>query len=92
MLRAQVIAEVVAKQKANILGRSPGMSRLERLGNVPAGFLSVVTGVRRCGKSTLMEQQMRLAPDSAFYLNFESAALRLASLVRRERLLKGYFF
>ena len=75
MLRAQVIAEVAAKQKANILGRSPGMSRLERLGNVPAGFLSVVTGVRRCGKSTLMEQQMRLAPDSAFYLNFESTAL-----------------
>ena len=75
MLRAQVIAEVAAKQKANILGRSPGMSRLGRLGNVPAGFLSVVTGVRRCGKSTLMEQQMRLAPDSAFYLNFESTAL-----------------
>ena len=75
MLRAQVIAEVAAKQKANILGRSPGMSRLERLGNVPTGFLSVVTGVRRCGKSTLMEQQMRLAPDSAFYLNFESTAL-----------------
>ena len=75
MLRAQVIADVAAKQKANILGRSPGMSRLERLGNVPAGFLSVVTGVRRCGKSTLMEQQMRLAPDSAFYLNFESTAL-----------------
>ena len=75
MLRAQVIAEVAAKQKANVLGRSPGMSRLERLRNVPMGFLSVVTGVRRCGKSTLMEQQMRLAPETAFYLNFESAAL-----------------
>jgi len=75
MLRERVIAEVAAKQKANVLGRSPGMSRLERLGKVPSGFASVVTGVRRCGKSTLMEQQMRMVPDLAFYLNFESTAL-----------------
>ena len=75
MLRERVIAEVAAKQKANVLGRSPGMSRLERLGKVPSGFASVVTGVRRCGKSTLMEQQMRMVSDQAFYLNFESTAL-----------------
>ena len=53
MLRESVIAEVAAKQKANVLGRSPGMSRLERLGSTPQGFVSVITGVRRCGKSTL---------------------------------------
>lgn len=61
MLRESVIAEVAAKQKTNVLGRSPGMPRLERLGNVPPGFASIVTGVRRCGKSTLMEQRMRSA-------------------------------
>lgn len=75
MLRESVIAEVAAKQKTNVLGRSPGMPRLERLGNVPPGFASIVTGVRRCGKSTLMEQRMRTAPNEAFYLNFESTAL-----------------
>lgn len=75
MLRESVIAEVAAKQKANVLGRSPGMSRLERLGSTPQGFVSVITGVRRCGKSTLMEQRMRMAPEEAFYLNFESTAL-----------------
>lgn len=75
MLRESVISEVAAKQKANVLGRSPGMSRLPRLADAPNGFASVVTGVRRCGKSTLMEQKIRLAPDDAFYLNFESTAL-----------------
>ena len=75
MLRERVIAEVAAKQKAIVLGRSPGLSRLERLGNVPSGFVSIVTGVRRCGKSTLMEQRIRMAPDESFYLNFESTTL-----------------
>lgn len=75
MLRESVIAEVAGKQKANVLRRSPGLSRLGRLKDVPAGFVSIVTGVRRCGKSTLMEQRMRTAADEAFYLNLESAAL-----------------
>ena len=75
MLRESVIADVAAKQKSNVLGRSPGMSRLGRLPDAPTGFASIVTGVRRCGKSTLMEQRMRLAPEEAFYLNFESTAL-----------------
>ena len=75
MLRESVIADVAVKQKSNVLGRSPGMSRLGRLPDAPTGFASIVTGVMRCGKSTLMEQRMRLAPDEAFYLNFESTAL-----------------
>jgi len=75
MLRERIIAEVAAKQKANVLRRPSGLSRLARLKDVPTGFVSIVTGVRRCGKSTLMEQRMRTAVDEAFYLNLESAAL-----------------
>lgn len=74
MLRESVIAEVAARQKANVFRRSPGLLRVGRLKVAPEGFVSIVTGVRRCGKSTLMEQRMRAGGES-FYLNLESAAL-----------------
>lgn len=75
MLRENVIKEVADRQKANVARRAPGLSRLNRLKAVPSGFVSIITGVRRCGKSTLMEQRLRTAVDDAFYLNLESAAL-----------------
>ncbi len=75
MIRESVIAAVAAKQKETILNRNPGLPRLDKLRPAPAGFSLVVTGVRRCGKSTLLEQSLRAAPDGAFYLNLESTAL-----------------
>lgn len=48
MLRESVIAEVAGKQKANVLKREGGLSRLARLKPVPHGYVSIVTGVRRC--------------------------------------------
>lgn len=75
MLRESVIAEVAAKQRANVMKRTPGLSRLQRLKDAPNGFATIITGVRRCGKSTLMEQRMRMDEDGAFYLNLESSAL-----------------
>ena len=75
MLRESVIAEVAAKQKANVMKRPQGLSRLERLKEAPRGFVTIITGVRRCGKSTLMEQRMRTAGGKPFYLNLESSAL-----------------
>ena len=75
MLRESVIADVAAKQKANVMRRLPGLTRLGRLKDAPKGFVTIITGVRRCGKSTLMEQRMRTKGDATFYLNFESSAL-----------------
>lgn len=75
MLRESVIADVAAKQKSNVMRRSAGLSRLGRLKDAPNGFVTIITGVRRCGKSTLMEQRMRTRGDATFYLNFESSAL-----------------
>lgn len=86
MLRESVISEVASKQKANVARRSPGLDRLSRIRDAPKGFVHVVTGVRRCGKSTLMEQRMRLRMDDAFYLNFESAALAGIDLKDARRL------
>lgn len=90
MLREGVIAEVAAKQKANVVQRSPGLSRLERLKDCPRGFVSIITGVRRCGKSTLMEQRLRTAVDRSFYLNLESsslAGLELSDAPRLDRVI-----
>ena len=92
MLRESVIAEVAGKQKANVMRREGGLSRLARLKPVPHGYVSVVTGVRRCGKSTLMEQLMRMDADKAFYLNLESAALsnlEIKDSVRLDRIIEA---
>ncbi len=86
MLREGVIADVAAKQRANVMRRLPGLSRIGRLKDAPSGFVTIITGVRRCGKSTLMEQRMRTKGDAAFYLNFESSALAGLDLKDAQRL------
>ncbi len=91
MFRENTIAEIAEKQKALVLGRESGMSRIERLGSAPAGFAQIVTGVRRCGKSTLMEQGMRQVIDEAFYLNFEATSLagfELKDTIRLDRVIE----
>ena len=75
MMRQSQIEEIAAKQKANVQRRSPGLLRVDKLRDAPPGFALIVTGVRRCGKSTLMEQRMRAAMDESFYLNLEAASL-----------------
>lgn len=35
----------------------------------------VIAGIRRCGKSTLLEQLMRRAPEDVFFLNFDTPRL-----------------
>ncbi|MBQ7252429.1 MAG: ATP-binding protein [Kiritimatiellae bacterium] len=86
MIRESVIAAVAAKQKEHVLARAGGLPRLEKLRAAPAGFAWIISGVRRCGKSTLMEQFLRQAPDEAFYLNLESTALAGLSLEDAGRL------
>lgn len=75
MIRESVLANIVERQRERVQQRDPGLSRVARLSKVPPGFVSIITGVRRCGKSTLMEQCMRTRLSKAFYLNLESAAL-----------------
>ena len=75
MIRESVLANIAERQRERVRLREPGLSRVARLSKVPPGFVSIITGVRRCGKSTLMEQCMRTRLAKAFYLNLESAAL-----------------
>lgn len=75
MIRESVIAAVAAKQKERVLSRSGGLPRLDALRSGPKEFALVVSGVRRCGKSTLLEQRLRADAEPIFYLNLESTAL-----------------
>lgn len=53
-----------------------GLTR-EALPKVPAipSFATIITSIRRCGKSTLLRQLMSQKYTSALYLNFEDVRL-----------------
>lgn len=72
----QNIIEVVENQKDNISKASTGMLRLE-LKNLPdlESHALIVTGVRRCGKSTLVYQMLKERHSNFLYLNFEDPRL-----------------
>ena len=76
MLLQPQIAEVVDAQSENFLSKNLGWERevLPDL-NVLNSFALIVTGVRRCGKSTLLFQLLKEKFDRAFYLNFEDSRL-----------------
>jgi uncharacterized protein len=70
------IAEVVDAQSQNFLSKDLGWER-ELLPNleVTKNFALIVTGIRRCGKSTLLFQLLKEKFDNAFYLHFEDTRL-----------------
>jgi predicted AAA+ superfamily ATPase len=76
MLLQTQIAEVADTQSENFLRKNLGWER-ELLHNLEVlnNFALIVTGVRRCGKSTLLFQLLNEKFDRAFYLNFEDSRL-----------------
>ena len=79
MITRDVILVVVREQYAQKI-ESIGKDRLDRaLSNtlpqpVPE-FVRIVTGIRRCGKSTLMQEYIHHYFPGAFYLNFDDPRL-----------------
>jgi predicted AAA+ superfamily ATPase len=70
------IHQTVESQRANLAGRSIGLKR-EALGELPdlSSHALIVSGIRRCGKSTLLFQLLKEKYPEAFYLNFEDTRL-----------------
>lgn len=76
MIRQEQIAEVLDSQTGSFLKKDPGLIR-ESLNNVPIinSYATIITGIRRCGKSTLLLQLLREKYVDALYLNFEDIRL-----------------
>jgi predicted AAA+ superfamily ATPase len=71
-----VIASVIDAQKVDIDRMPAGLSR-EILKDVPVieNFCSIITGIRRCGKSTLMMQILRKKKGKSLFLKFTDIRL-----------------
>jgi predicted AAA+ superfamily ATPase len=79
MIVTETIAQVVASQRGRLLDKELGQPRQIRdFGKLLAGLSShalIVTGIRRCGKSTLMQQVHANFGKETIYLNFEDPRL-----------------
>lgn len=75
MILKDELAHIVRKQRAMIHSRDEGILR-EKLVNITphTNFAVIITGIRRCGKSTLLVQSMK-KEENFFYLNFEDPRL-----------------
>lgn len=72
MINKLVLSEIIKDQLENILKKQ----WIERDRKIPLGTkkIVIISGVRRCGKSTLIQQKL-IKTGSALYLNFEDPRL-----------------
>ncbi len=83
MIRQDEIAIVIGAQRETSLKRTPGFSR-SALPNIPIAdfFATIIAGIRRCGKSTILLQLLNRDYQNEIYLNFED--IRLACFERSD--------
>ena len=76
MFRQDQIAFVLDSQREIFFAKEPTVER-EMLGLVPVldSFATIIMGVRRCGKSTLLHQLIKQKYPEALFLNFEDIRL-----------------
>ncbi|MCX6245936.1 MAG: ATP-binding protein [Bacteroidetes bacterium] len=88
MILESVITHVVEQQKNRIASRDSGLKReLIPAAQSLSSHALIISGVRRCGKSTLLMQMMKgMKGDTLLYLNFESPQLFEFSLSDFSRL------
>jgi uncharacterized protein len=87
MILKSVIQEVVKSQREYLDRKNPGLIRqLEwEIPDIRSHAL-IITGIRRCGKSTLLHQLMNRWSENPFYLNFDDPRLFGFALADFERL------
>lgn len=79
MIRQEEIALVIDSQKETFLKQDLGYTR-DAINDIPTvnSFATIITGIRRCGKSTLLLQLLHRDYQDAIYLNFDD--IRLSGL------------
>jgi len=76
MFGQEQISEIVDLQTNDFVIKSTGIER-EKLGSIPqlSSFATIITGIRRCGKSTLLLQLLKKTDRNILYLNWEDIRL-----------------
>ena len=76
MVRQEEIGLIIDSQQQTFLEQDTGFIR-DALRAIPIAdsFATIVTGIRRCGKSTLLLQLLRRDYQDALYLNFDDIRL-----------------
>ncbi|HBL77957.1 MAG: AAA family ATPase [Bacteroidetes bacterium GWF2_42_66] len=76
MIQIEFLKEILLHQHENILSKDTGMAR-EQIQSLPdsKSHALIVSGIRRCGKSTLLFQLLREKFPDAIYLNFDDPRL-----------------
>lgn len=76
MIQIEFLREIIEQQRVAIGAKDAGMAR-EQLLTLPdnKSHALIVSGIRRCGKSTLLFQLLRERYPQAVYLNFDDPRL-----------------
>jgi hypothetical protein len=76
MIRQEEIALVVDSQRDTFLRQDLGFTR-DALADIPTAdsFATIITGMRRCGKSTLLMQLLHKNLENTLFLNFDDIRL-----------------
>ncbi|MEA3443781.1 MAG: ATP-binding protein [Bacteroidota bacterium] len=75
MLSKLIIEQVVASQKERLMRLDTGLPRIPSNLSGLNAYALIVSGIRRCGKSTLMQQIHRSSEVSSLFINFEDPRL-----------------
>ncbi len=100
MVKKSTLEEVIIWQLGVVNAPSYTRDLLSEIKNVNTKFANIITGIRRCGKSTLVQQLMRRCSDESLYVNFDTPNLfdfqiedfRVLDEVIEERKAKWLFF
>lgn len=75
MLSNLVIEQIVDSQKERLAGMTTGLIREFKEYSSLTSHALIVSGIRRCGKSTLLQQIHKSIDQGSIYLNFEDPRL-----------------
>jgi predicted AAA+ superfamily ATPase len=76
MILESQLKQIAELQKNRILSNSTGLVRTElQKISLQNSFVTIISGIRRCGKSTLLAQLLQKDIEDTFFLNFDDPRL-----------------